>query len=114
MIRHNYILAEDKEIMTKNNTLIDVLCNLFREIFSIKVCYGRFKNNTSIDVYIDNRYHSATEASVRFIGDLKSPNILIDILLFLNENYSKLGVTKNEFDAKYAEFLDWYVKNWRG
>nr|DAP15059.1 MAG TPA: nucelotide kinase [Bacteriophage sp.] len=113
------IQIEDKETTDNNKNINDIndiknsinkLWDLYHELFSITVCYGALKNNTSVNIYINNWRHSATEVSMRYAGDLKSPAIVANILLFLHENYSKLGVAKKDFDAKYIKFLDWYLK----
>lgn len=109
-LTHDDIPLEDKEVISDNRWSITKLFDLYSGLFLYRLKYGRrFKNDTTITIYIDHKDHEVTEKSIRFIGDLEDPVIISKILLFLNENYSKLGVSKNDFDDKYIKFLVFYL-----
>lgn len=109
-LNENFIPVEDKEIANSNTKAIGKLFDLYCGLISCELDYGLLKNNASIVIYIDNIHHFVTENSIRFTGNLNDPIIVAKILLFLSENYSKLGVSKKDFDDKYTKFLAWYFK----
>lgn len=107
---HDDIPLEDKKMISDNRWAITKLFDLYSGLISYRLNYGRrFKNDTTITIYIDHKDHEVTEKSIRCIGDLKDPLIISKNLLFLNENYSKLGVSKKDFDDKYTKFLALYL-----
>lgn len=109
-LTHDDISLEDKEIIRDNKWAITKLFDLYSGLFLYRLKYGRrFKNDTTIIIYIDHKDYAVTEISMRFIGDLEDPVIVSKILLFLNENYSKLGVSKKDFDDKFTKFLALYL-----
>lgn len=117
-LNEDFIPVEDKEIVNSNKKAIRKLFDLYCGVISCELNYGLSrqiktcsqKNNASIVIYIDNIHHFVTENSIRFTGNLNDPIIIAKILLFLSENYSKLGVSKKDFDDKYTKFLAWYFK----
>ena len=109
-LSEDFIPVEDKEIVNSNKNAIGKLFDLYFGLISCKLKYGPLKYNASIVIYIDNIHHFVTENSIRFTGNLNDPIIVAKILLFLSENYSKLGVSKKDFDDKYTKFLAWYFK----
>lgn len=109
-LNENFIPVEDKKIANSNTKAIGKLFDLYCGLISCELDYGLLKNNASIVIYIDNIHHFVTENSIRFTGNLNDPIIVAKILLFLSENYSKLGVSKKDFDDKYTKFLAWYFK----
>lgn len=109
-LSEDFIPVENKEIVNSNKKAIDKLFDLFFGLISCKIKYGPLKYNASIVIYIDNIHHFVTENSIRFTGNLNDPIIVAKILLFLSENYSKLSVSKKDFDDKYTKFLAWYLR----
>lgn len=109
-LSEDFIPVENKEIVNSNKKAIDKLFDLYFGVISCKLEYGPLKYNASIVIYIDNIHHFATENSIRFTGNLNDPIIVAKILLFLSENYSKLSVSKKDFDDKYTKFLAWYLR----
>lgn len=109
-LSEDFIPVENKEIVNSNKKAIDKLFDLYFGVISCKLKYGPLKYNASIVIYIDNIHHFVTENSIRFTGNLNDPIIVSKILLFLSENYSKLGVSKKDFDDKYTKFLAWYLR----
>lgn len=109
-LNEDFIPVEDKEIANNNKKAIGKLFDLYCELISCELDYGLLKNNASIVIYIDNIHHLVTENSIRFTGNLNDPIIVAKILLFLSENYSKLGVSKKDFDDKYTKFSAWYLR----
>lgn len=109
-LSEDFIAVENKEIVNSNKKAIDKLFDLFFGLISCKLKYGPLKYNASIVIYIDNIHHFVTENSIRFTGNLNDPIIVAKILLFLSENYSKLSVSKKDFDDKYTKFLAWYLR----
>lgn len=109
-LSEDFIPVENKEIVNSNKKAIDKLFDLFFGLISCKIKYGPLKYNASIVIYIDNIHHFVTENSIRFTGNLNDPIIVAKILLFLSENYSKLSVSKKDFDDKYTKFLTWYLR----
>lgn len=107
-LSEDFIQVEDKEIVNSNKKAIDKLFDLYFGLISCKLNYGPLKYDASIVIYIDHRDHEATEKSIRFIGDLNDLIVVAKVLLFLNDNYSKLGVNKKDFDDKCTKFLAWY------
>ena len=107
-LSEDFIQVEDKEIVNSNKKAIDKLFDLYFGLISCKLNYGPLKYDASIVIYIDHRDHEATEKSIRFIGDLNDLIVVAKVLLFLNDNYSNLGVNKKEFDDKCTKFLSWY------
>lgn len=109
-LSEDFIPVENKEIVNSNKKAIDKLFDLFFGLISCKIKYGPLKYNASIVIYIDNIHHFVTENSIRFTGNLNDPIIVAKILLFLSENYSKLSVSKKDFDDKYTKFIAWYLR----
>lgn len=109
-LNENFIPVEDKEIVNSNKKAIGKLFDLYCGLISCEIDYGLLKYNVSIIIYIDNIHHFVTENSIRFTGNLNDPIIVAKILLFLSENYSKLSVSKKDFDDKYTKFLAWYLR----
>lgn len=109
-LSEDFIPVENKEIVNSNKKAIDKLFDLYFGVISCKLKYGPLKYNASIVIYIDNIHHFVTENSIRFTGNLNDPVIVAKILLFLSENYSKLSVSKKDFDDKYTKFLAWYLR----
>lgn len=109
-LSEDFIPVENKEIVNSNKKAIDKLFDLFFGLISCKIKYGPLKYNASIVIYIDNIHHFVTENSIRFTGNLNDPIIVAKILLFLSENYSKLSVSKKDFDDKYTKFSAWYLR----
>ena len=100
----------NEKVINNNINAIAKLFDTYSELISCRLKYGPFKYDTYITIYIDHKDHGATEKSPRYIGDLNDPIIVAKILLFLSENYSKLGVSKKDFDDKYTKFLAWYLR----
>lgn len=109
-LSEDFIPVENKEIVNSNNKAIRKLFKLYSGVISCKLKYGPLKYDASIVIYIDNIHHFVTENSIRFTGNLNDLIIVAKILLFLSENYSKLGVNKKDFDDKYTKFLAWYLR----
>lgn len=109
-LSEEFVPVEDKEIVNSNKKAIGKLFDLYFGLISCKLNYGPLKYDASIVIYIDNIHHFVTENSIRFTGNLNDPIIVAKILLFLSENYSKLGVSKKDFDDKYTKFLAWYLR----
>lgn len=109
-LSEEFVPVEDKEIVNSNKKAIGKLFDLYFGLISCKLNYGPLKYDASIVIYIDNIHHFVTENSIQFTGNLNDPIIVAKILLFLSENYSKLGVSKKDFDDKYTKFLAWYSK----
>lgn len=105
-----FIPVENEEIVNSNKKAIGKLFDLYFGVISCKLKYGPLKYNASIVIYIDNIHRFATENSIRFTGNLNDPIIVAKILLFLSENYSKLGASKKDFEDKYTKFLAWYFR----
>jgi hypothetical protein len=108
-LSEEFVPVEDKEIVNSNKKAIGKLFDLYFGLISCKLNYGPLKYDASIVIYIDNIHHFVTENSIRFTGNLNDPIIVAKILLFLSENYSKLGVSKKDFDDKYTKFIAWYL-----
>lgn len=109
-LSEEFVPVEDKEIVNGNKKAIGKLFDLYFGLISCKLNYGPLKYDASIVIYIDNIHHFVTENSIRFTGNLNDPIIVAKILLFLSENYSKLGVSKKDFDDKYTKFMAWYLR----
>lgn len=109
-LNEDFIPVENEEIVNSNKKAIGKLFDLYFGVISCKLKYGPLKYNASIVIYIDNIHHFVTENSIRFTGNLNDPIIIAKILLFLSENYSKLGVSKKDFDDKYTKFMAWYLR----
>lgn len=109
-LSEEFVPVEDKEIVNSNKKAIGKLFDLYFGLISCKLNYGPLKYDASIVIYIDNIHHFVTENSIRFTGNLNDPIIVAKILLFLSENYSKLGVSKKDFDDKYIKFMAWYLR----
>lgn len=109
-LNEDFIPVENEEIVNSNKKAIGKLFDLYFGVISCKLKYGPLKYNASIVIYIDNIHHFVTENSIRFTGNLNDPIIVAKILLFLSENYSKLGVSKKDFEDKYTKFLAWYLR----
>lgn len=109
-LSEEFVPVEDKEIVNSNKKAIGKLFDLYFGLISCKLNYGPLKYDASIVIYIDNIHHFVTENSIRFTGNLNDPIIVAKILLFLSENYSKLSVSKKDFDDKYTKFLAWYLR----
>lgn len=109
-LSEEFVPVEDKKIVNSNKKAIGKLFDLYFGLISCKLNYGPLKYDASIVIYIDNIHHFVTENSIRFTGNLNDPIIVAKILLFLSENYSKLGVSKKDFDDKYTKFLAWYLR----
>lgn len=109
-LSEEFVPIEDKEIVNSNKKAIGKLFDLYFGLISCKLNYGPLEYDASIVIYIDNIHHFVTENSIRFTGNLNDPIIVAKILLFLSENYAKLGVSKKDFDDKYTKFLAWCFK----
>lgn len=109
-LNEDFIPVENEEIVNSNKKAIEKLFDLYFGVISCKLKYGPLKHNASVIIYIDNIHHFVTENSIRFTGSLNDPIIVAKILLFLSENYSKLSVSKKDFDDKYTKFLAWYLR----
>ena len=109
-LSEDFIPVEDKKIVNSNNKAIRKLFDSYSGVISCKLKYGPLKYDASIVIYIDNIHHFVTENSIRFTGNLNDPIIVAKILLFLSENYSKLGASKKDFEDKYTKFLAWYLR----
>lgn len=109
-LSEEFVPVEDKEIVNSNKKAIGKLFDLYFGLISCKLNYGPLKYDASIVIYIDNIHHFVTENSIRFTGNLNDPIIVAKILLFLSENYSKLSISKKDFDDKYTKFLAWYLR----
>lgn len=109
-LNEDFIPVENEEIVNSNKKAIGKLFDLYFGVISCKLKYGLLKYNAPIVIYIDNIHHFVTENSIRFTGNLNDPIIIAKILLFLSENYSKLGVSKKDFDDKYTKFMAWYLR----
>lgn len=99
----------NEKVINNNINAIAKLFDTYSELISCRLKYGPFKYDTYIRIYIDHKDHEVTERSIRYIGDLNDPIIVAKVLLFLSENYSKLGVSKKDFDDKYTKFIAWYL-----
>ena len=97
------------ELIKFNINAITKLFDLFSGLISRRFSYNPITSDSSITIYIDHRNHEVTEKSIHFVGDLNDSVVVAKVLLFLNENYSKLGVNKKDFDDKYTKFLAWYL-----
>lgn len=109
-LNEDFIPVENEEIVNSNKKAIGKLFDLYSGAISCKLKYGPINYDASIVIYIDNMHHFVTENSIRFTGNLNDPIIVAKILLFLSENYSKLSVSKKNFDDKYTNFLAWYLR----
>lgn len=109
-LNEDFIPVENEEIVNSNKKAIGKLFDLYSGVISCKLKYGPINYDASIVIYIDNIHHFVTENSIRFTGNLNDPIIVAKILLFLSENYSKLSVSKKDFDDKYTKFLAWYLR----
>lgn len=109
-LNEDFIPVKNEEIVNSNKKAIGKLFDLYSGAISCKLKYGPINYDASIVIYIDNMHHFVTENSIRFTGNLNDPIIVAKILLFLSENYSKLSVSKKDFDDKYTKFLTWYLR----
>ena len=109
-LNEDFIPVENEEIVNDNKKAIGKLFDLYCRLISCKLNYGPINYDASIVIYIDNIHHFVTENSIRFTGNLNDPIIVAKILLFLSENYSKLGVSKKDFEDKYTKFIAWYLR----